>query len=144
MIGVEDAGPDPMNAYYGMTQYIIDANSINVYNVGIMADILGGFEQAVLLTLMKLGPNAYGRAIIKEAAVSLKRDVAAGAVYATLDRLENKGLISSSLTSGTPVRDGRARRYFKLTAAGIRALNESKTTLENLWRNAAWPVGGKA
>jgi len=109
-----------------------------------MADILGGFEQAVLLTLVNLGKDAYGRAIIKEAAASLKRDVAAGAVYATLDRLENKGLISSSLSSGTPARDGRARRYFKLTAAGIQALNESKTALENLWRNAAWPVRGKA
>ena len=109
-----------------------------------MADILGGFEQAVLLTLVKLGKDAYGRAIIRELSACLKRDVAAGAVYATLDRLENKGLISSSLTSGTPVRDGRARRYFKLTAAGIRALNESKAALENLWRNAAWPVRGKA
>jgi PadR family transcriptional regulator PadR len=109
-----------------------------------MADILGGFEQAVLLTLVKLGKDAYGRAIIRELSGCLNRDVAAGAAYATLDRLENKGLISSSLTSGTPVRDGRARRYFKLTAAGIKALNESKTALENLWRNAAWPVRGKA
>ena len=56
-----------------------------------MADILGGFEQAVLLSLIKLGKDAYGRAIIKEAAVCLKRDVAAGAVYATLERLETKG-----------------------------------------------------
>jgi DNA-binding PadR family transcriptional regulator len=109
-----------------------------------MADILGGFEQTVLLSLVKLGKDAYGRAIIKEAAACLKRDVAVGAVYATLDRLETKGLISSSLSTGTPVRDGRARRYFKLTAAGIRALNESKAALENLWRNATWPVRGKA
>jgi PadR family transcriptional regulator PadR len=109
-----------------------------------VADILGVFEQAVLLSLVKLGKDAYGRAIIKEAAACLKRDVAAGAVYATLERLETKGLISSSLSSGTPVRDGRARRYFKLTAAGIRALNASRAALENLWRNAIWPVRGNA
>ena len=109
-----------------------------------MADILGGFEQTVLLSVVKLGKDAYGRSIIKAAAACLNRDVAAGAVYATLDRLEAKGLISSSLSSGTPVRDGRARRYFKLTAAGVRALNESKTALENLWSNASWPVGGTA
>ena len=109
-----------------------------------MADILGGFEQAVLLSLVKLGKDAYGRSIIKEASVRLNRDVAAGAVYATLDRLEAKGLISSSLSSGTAIRDGRSRRYFRLTAAGIRALNESKTALENLWQNTTWPLRGKA
>ncbi len=109
-----------------------------------MADILGGFEQAVLLSLMKLGKDAYGRSIIREASVCLNRDVAAGAVYATLDRLEDKGLISSSLSCGTPVRDGRARRYFKPTVAGLRALNDSKTALENLWHNTTWPVRGRA
>jgi len=99
-----------------------------------MGEILRGFEQAVLLALLKLG----------EAAGCLRRQVSAGAVYATLDRLEAKGLISSSLTPGTPVRDGRAGRYFKLTAPGIRALTESKAALENLWRHATWPVGGRA
>ena len=109
-----------------------------------MAEILGGFEQAVLLALVKLDNDAYGRTILKEVAVRLKRDVAAGAVYATLDRLETKGLISSCLDSGTPIRAGRARRYYRLTADGIRALNESKAALENIWRNAVWPVGGRA
>jgi PadR family transcriptional regulator PadR len=109
-----------------------------------MADILGGFEQAVLLALVKLGDDAYGRTILKEVAVRLNRDVAAGAVYATLDRLETKGLISSHLAPGTPGRGGRARRYYKLSAAGKRALNESKAALESLWRDAAWPIGERA
>jgi PadR family transcriptional regulator PadR len=117
---------------------------IYAYNVDIMAEILGGFEQAVLLALVKLGADAYGRTILREVAARLKREVAAGAVYATLDRLEAKGLISSRLDSGTPVRAGRARRYYRLTADGIRALNESKAVLENLWRGADWPVGGRA
>jgi PadR family transcriptional regulator len=109
-----------------------------------MAEILGAFEQAVLLALIRLGDDAYGRTILKAVAERLGRDVAAGAVYATLDRLETKGLISSRLAPGTPARGGRARRYYRLTAAGTRALNESKATLENLWRDAAWPLGGKA
>jgi len=108
-----------------------------------MSDILGAFEQAVLLAVVKLGDNAYGRAILKEAAIRLDRDVAAGAVYATLDRLETKGLLSSRLASGTPSRAGRARRYYKLKAAGIGALNETKATLEVLWSNVAWPIGGE-
>ena len=108
-----------------------------------MSDILGAFEQAVLLAVVKLGDNAYGRAILKEVAVRLDRDVAAGAVYATLDRLEAKGLLSSRLAAGTPSRGGRARRYYKLKATGIGALNETKATLESLWRNAAWPIGGE-
>ena len=113
-----------------------------VYNVG-MSDILGAFEQAVLLAVVKLGDNAYGRAILKEVAIRLDRDVAAGAVYATLDRLEAKKLISSRLAPGTPSRGGRARRYYKLEAAGMGALNETRATLESLWREAAWPIGGE-
>ena len=114
-----------------------------VYNVD-MADILGGFEQAVLLAVVKLGDGAYGRTILKEVAICLNRDVAAGAVYATLDRLEAKGMISSRLAPGTPARGGRVRRYYELEAAGMGALNETKAALENLWRHAVWPLGGHA
>jgi PadR family transcriptional regulator PadR len=108
-----------------------------------MSEILGAFEQAVLLAVIKLGDKAYGRAILKEVAIRLNRDVAAGAVYATLDRLEAKRLLSSRLASGTPSRGGRARRYYKLDAAGMGALNETKAALESLWRDAVWPVGGE-
>ena len=114
-----------------------------VYNVG-MSDILGAFEQAVLLAVIKLGDEAYGRAILKEVAIRLGRKVSAGAVYATLDRLEAKGFLSSRLAAGTPSRGGRARRYYRLKAAGVNALNETKSTLENLWRGAIWPIGGHA
>src|SRR6266536_3401000 len=73
-----------------------------------MADVLGAFEQAVLLAVLRLDDDAYGRAILKEVQARLERDVAAGAVHATLERLERKGLLSSRLGSGTPVRAGRA------------------------------------
>jgi DNA-binding PadR family transcriptional regulator len=76
--------------------------------------------------------------------VALERQAAAGAVYATLDRLEQKGLLTSRVEAGTPVRSGRARRYYRLTALGARALNESKNALEQIWRSAKWPVDSKA
>ena len=79
-----------------------------------MAEILGTFEQAVLLAIIRLADEAYGRAILKEAATRLGREVAPGAVQATLERLENKGLISSQLGSGTPIRAGRPRRFYRV------------------------------
>ncbi len=105
-----------------------------------MADVLGSFEQTVLLAVVRLGPAAYGRAILKEVQRRLERDVAAGAVHATLARLEQKDLASSRLGSGTSVRDGRARRYYALTAAGVRALNDAREAMDNVWRGVSWPL----
>jgi PadR family transcriptional regulator len=109
-----------------------------------MSEILGTFEQAVLLALVRLGTDAYGRSILKEVQLRLQRDVAAGAVYATLDRLEEKALISSRLGSGTPVRAGRPRRYYAIEHAGVRALNESKSVVDHLWHGFRWPVKERA
>jgi DNA-binding PadR family transcriptional regulator len=105
-----------------------------------VAELLGTFEQAVLLAVFKLAEEAYGRAILRGTQTALGREVAAGAVYATLDRLEQKELLSSRLEEGTPQRGGRARRYYRLTAEGVHALNESKRALEKMWRGAKWPV----
>jgi DNA-binding PadR family transcriptional regulator len=110
------------------------------YNVVFVADILGTFEQAVLLAVLRLGEDAYGRAILKAVQLRLERDVAAGAVHATLERLERKGLVSSRLGPGTPVRAGRARRYYRLQPAGIRALNDARRAVSNIWRGVRWPV----
>jgi len=109
-----------------------------------MADVLGAFEQAVLLAVLRLGKEAYGRSILQEVQRRLRRDVAAGAIYATLDRLEEKALISSRLGTGTIVRAGRPRRYYAIENAGVRALNESKATVENIWRGFRWPLKGRA
>jgi len=109
-----------------------------------MADLIGPFEQAVLLALVRLGKDAYGRAILHEVGARLDRDVSAGAVYATLERLESKGLASSRLAPGTAIRGGRARRYFTPTATGIRALNDAKSATENLWQGVAWPLKVRA
>ena len=107
-----------------------------------MADILGAFEQAVLLAILRLGEDAYGRAILKEVQARLDRDVAAGAVHATLERLAKKGLVASRLGTGTPIRGGRARRFYKVQAKGVRALNHARAKVDNLWQGLAWPLKG--
>jgi PadR family transcriptional regulator PadR len=105
-----------------------------------MADVLGTFEQAVLLAIVRLGDTAYGRAILKEVQARLERDVAAGAVHATLERLQKKGFLSSRLGAGTPVRAGRPRRYYRLQAAGVGALNNARAALDNIWDGVKWPL----
>ncbi len=105
-----------------------------------MAELIGQFEQAVLLSLIRLGDDAYGRAILHETQTRLNRDVSAGAVYATLERLEAKGLASSRLAPGTAIRGGRARRYYTPTGAAIRALNEAKSATDALWQGFRSPL----
>jgi PadR family transcriptional regulator PadR len=105
-----------------------------------MADTLGAFEQAVMLAIVRLGDGAYGRAILKEVQDRMQRDVAAGAVHATLDRLEKKALVSSRLEPGTPIRAGRARRFYRLRAAGVHALNAARQAVETLWDGLRWPL----
>jgi PadR family transcriptional regulator PadR len=105
-----------------------------------MADTLGTFEQAVLLALVRLGDDAYGRAIFKDVRDRLQREIAAGAVHATLERLEGKRLVTSRLGSGTEIRGGRARRFYRLSPAGIRALNDAREAVEGLWRGIDWPL----
>jgi PadR family transcriptional regulator PadR len=109
-----------------------------------MSEIIGQFEQAIPLALIRLGSNPYGRSFLNEFELRLDRGVSAGAVYATLERLETKGLASSRLAPGTAIRGGRARRYFVPTAAGVRALNDAKSATDNLWHGLAWPLKVRA
>lgn len=103
-------------------------------------DTIGRFEQGVLVALIRLGKDAYGRAILNEVQERLDRDVSAGAVYATLERLEAKGLATSTLAPGTAIRGGRARRYFVPTGSGVRALNDAKSASDMMFRGLVWPL----
>jgi DNA-binding PadR family transcriptional regulator len=109
-----------------------------------MASILGTFEQAVMLALVRpetnLGREAYGRAILKEVELRIGHEVAAGAVYSTLERLEAKGFISSRMSEGNATRGGRRRRHYVIESKGIRALNESKAAVERIWAWVNWPL----
>jgi PadR family transcriptional regulator PadR len=107
-----------------------------------MADSLGAFEQAVLLAVVRLRENAYGRAILKEVQARLEREIAAGAVHATLERLEKKSLVTSRLGSGTAIRGGRPRRFYRLQPKGLRALNDARAAVDNLWSGFEWPLKG--
>lgn len=109
-----------------------------------MAEVLGAFEQAVLLSILRLGAHAYGRGILSAIQDRLEREVAAGAVYATLDRLEAKGLVTSRVAPGTAERGGRARRYYTVTAAGVRTLNEARSAIDTIWRGLRWPLKSRA
>jgi PadR family transcriptional regulator PadR len=109
-----------------------------------MAEILGTFEQAVLLAIVRLADKAYGRAILREIETRLGREVAAGAVHATLERLEDKGLVTSRVGAGTPIRAGRPRRYYRMEPAGVSALNDARRAVDHLWRGLSWPLKGHA
>ena len=108
-----------------------------------MAVMLGAFEQAVLLAIIRLREEAYGRAILREVQARLDRAVAAGAVHATLNRLERRTLLLSELGTGTELRAGRPRRYYTLTAQGRRALNQAHDGVRQLWRGYK-PLRGDA
>ena len=93
---------------------------------------LGEFEQLVLIALLRLGDEAYGMAVRREIEAHAGRDVSIGAVYATLDRLEAKGLVRSQLAEATEDRGGRAKKCFTITGAGSRALERSQRALRQM------------
>lgn len=94
---------------------------------------LGEFELMVMLALLRLGDEAYGVPISKELAETTGREVTLGSVYAALERLERKELVSSELADPTPERGGRAKRYFTVTRKGLQAVRMTKIALEQLW-----------
>lgn len=105
---------------------------------------LGAFEQMVLFALIRLGDEAYGMKIRREIVARTDRDVAIGAVYATLDRLEEKGFVSSTDASeGADDRGGNGRRFFRIEAPGISAVNESWQAIKSMTRGLK-PLRGDA
>ena len=90
---------------------------------------LGEFEMLVLAALLRLGDKAYGVVVRREIEERSGRAVSIGAVYTTLNRLEEKGHVSSRVGEPTATRGGRAKRFFKLEAAGARALDVSLRAL---------------
>src|ERR1700755_3232443 len=91
---------------------------------------LGTFEEQVMLAVLRTGADAYGMTVRREIEDVTGRDIAVGAVYATLDRLEAKKLVSSRRATV----DGVSRRLFAITAAGSQALAESRSMRERLWK----------
>ena len=101
------------------------------------AESLGEFEQCVLLAVVHVGDDAYGVAIRQEIESRLEREVAIGALYTALERLERKGYLRSTMSDPTPERGGRSRRYYTLTAGGATALRQSRERLARMWKGLA-------
>ncbi len=95
---------------------------------------LGGFELLVLLALIRLGDDAYGVPISEAIEQSSGREVSIGSVYITLERLSEKGLVSSRVGEPTAERGGRAKTYFRITAKGLREVRQAQRTLTTLWK----------
>lgn len=103
---------------------------------------IGEFEQMVLLAVLKTRDDAYGVTVHEELERHTKRPVARGAVYMTLDRLEKKGLLTSSLSEPTAERGGRSKRCYQVTKTAVQALRASRRMLLSLW-DGLEPVLGK-
>src|SRR3984957_16778828 len=103
-----------------------------------MPESVGQFEQIILTSILSLREEAYGVSIHEKAArLAAPKNVSLGAVYVTLDRLEDKGLIKSWLSDPTPERGGRSKRFYRLEALGERALQESTATSKRIWEAVA-------
>ena len=109
----------------------IDCRGHLSYNVGQMPQLgsLGHFEQLVIAAILSLREDAYGVTIYnKVAELAQPKKISMGAVYVTLDRLEDKGFVSSWLSDPTSERGGRAKRCYRVEALGEQALQESAVT----------------
>ena len=93
---------------------------------------LGEFEHIVLLAVLRLGDTAYGVTVRQEIEMRTGRDVSIGAIYATLSRLETKGLVKSRAGEPTAERGGRAKRLFRVTALGRRSMTEAQRVLARM------------
>jgi PadR family transcriptional regulator PadR len=103
--------------------------------------LLTDFELMILLAVLRV-EQPYGVTIAREIETTAGRGVLLGAVYTALDRLEERGLVASSLGDPTAERGGRARRYFRLTARGLRAIKDTQRALVALWANIPELQGG--
>ena len=102
---------------------------------------LGDFEQLVLLAVLRLGHQAYGVAIRREIEQRTERAVSRGAVYITLDRLEEKGFLSSARADEPAPRSGQARRYYRVEPEGLAALQAAHSALRSMWTGLEAQLG---
>lgn len=95
-------------------------------------DYLGEFEHIVVLAVLRLEHRAYGVTVRQEIQVRTGREVSIGAVYATLERLQAKGYVQSFHGDPTPERGGRSKRFFRITAEGVKAVNRTHCALQSM------------
>ena len=98
-------------------------------------ELLTDFELMILLAVLRAPDEAYGVAIARDIEQTTGRTVLLGAVYAALERLEQNGLVASTIGAPTTARGGRAKRFFRVTAGGLRAVKHTQKALIALWRD---------
>jgi PadR family transcriptional regulator PadR len=96
--------------------------------------ILSNFELMVMLAIIRIGDDAYGVSISTEIQKTTGSEVLLGSVYDALTRLQEKGLITSSMGEATPERGGRAKRHFRTTARGLKVVRDTQKSLVKLWK----------
>lgn len=97
-----------------------------------MPNALGELETCVLLATLRLRDEAYGVSIRDEIRDRTGRHLSRGAIYSAITRLETRGFLSSSLGEPTPVRGGRAKRFFSVTPAGLEAIRASTGAVDRM------------
>ncbi len=102
--------------------------------------LLGELETMVLVSIVELGDDAYGAEVRRDVSRRLRREYSVGAIYTTLQRLEERELLRSEESDPLPIRGGRARRYFRVTSAGRAALKRSIEARTHVWvkLRASW------
>lgn len=111
-----------------------------------LSDIyMGEFEEIVLMAVLRLGDNAYGVKIRQEVEQIAERSTSIGAIYTTLERLEQKGFVSSWQGEATPERGGRAKRYYKVQIAGKAALSDKQRVRNKMLEGLelTWEIIGR-
>ena len=100
--------------------------------------MLGEFEYLILTAAARLGEDAYGAAIREAIEDATGRRCSIGALYTTLDRLEQKGFLTTQMGDPTPQRGGRPKRMVRITAQGTREAREFYQTVQRVSRGVAW------
>ena len=141
---VTDHGLDSSNSNRESYRYAIDAYNVYIDTNPMTNAFLGEFEQMVLLAILQLDDEAFALAVTRELDQRVGRRVSRGALYKTLERLEEKGLVDWEVEETTPGRGGHPRRRFRVTGTGITALSVAKDALFRLWEGLDGVLDGRA
>lgn len=106
--------------------------------------LLTDFELMILLAILRVGEGAYGVVIAREIEGTAGRNVQLAAIYAALDRMESRGLVTSALGEPTAERGGKAKRLFEVTPLGLKQVKDTRQALTALWTNLPQLRGGRA
>jgi PadR family transcriptional regulator, regulatory protein PadR len=132
-LDTHDASTFETNNAYELSELFI---LITLYVIlsSMSREALGEFEQMILLAILHLGEGVYGVPIVDEIQRRTGRSVAPAAVYVTLRRLEQKGLLTTWMGESTPERGGKPRRCVKVTRSGLASLRDSRKVLDSMWK----------